>query len=492
MMGALVPDDDLPAPVATGLVPPEDMPPAPSFVEGVTERAGNFVRSLLPAASSPFGMLADVATSGGYGSFAPKHGGLYTESFAPPTKQPGESGADYLRRAELPPSQVEQGMALAGGFTGPGVRAPVAAPVAAPPLKTTANRLAASALKGTAGEYKALGAAEIQELGDWLLRNKAVRFGDRSSSILKRVEPMMSEAGRAYDTAVGKLDATGAPGLDKLKLRDAFLDAAVEEAKHGPAAQARVNQYLDAAQALEADAAQSGPTGTFSQGEAYKQGYQKTAYPKGKPPIDPTPAQVVDQRIASIARQQIEDAAEQAAQSGDFAAFLKAKADYGASKTAKRILAGAEGRAEARNLASPSDKMSSFLTYLATQNPVTAAAVGVGNKLVRERAASSLAVAADKLAGISARPGAGTGAVLSGGSQLPAPQFPLRIPGAAAGEQASTDSPGSQGTERTGLGPSNAPYNFTINITGSDQPPADHFVRWMTDPSYPAKAKGSP
>ena len=371
-----------------------------------------------------------------------------------------------------------------------------------PSIKTRANLLAASTLKGTAGEYKALGPAEAAQLGQWLLENKAVRFGSTPKSVMSRIGPLKEQAAQGIDSALSRLDATGANGLDKAALRDAFLNEAVEASKLGPSAANKVEQYLAAAQQVEKDMASSGRYGSFTQGEQWKRGYQETAYPKGRSPIDPTPAQVADQRIASIARQQVEDAAEKAAAGGpDLQAFLKAKSDYGASRTAERMLEGASGREAARNLASPSDKALGIGTLLATGNAPAAVAAAAANHVLRTRAASSLSVLLDQVAKMRAPPlsGATPGALaagrplawglpVGGASEVPGSEPEGTKEGASTGAPAQSTPAGSVDAivSRLSADPRMRPYADLLKRAGPQAAPGLHFQLYQKDPTYRA------
>ncbi len=434
--GAIVPADDLPEPEAADV---PEAPPDPTLIDKVK----GTLRSLLPATRSPIGAALNYLTGGGYGDVAPQYDALSPPPRPELAQLPGESDRDYAFRAVRSGrfDTPDEGLALVGMIGGGGaLKGKMPAPPVGPSaLKRTANSLAASTLKGTAGEYKSLGASEVQQLGDWLLRNKAVRPLDTTANVAERLGPMKGAAVQRLEAALKELDATGAVGLDKVKLRDAFLDAAVEESKRGPASNATVEKYLNAARDIEERIKSEPPTGTFSEGEQWKRGYQDVAYPKGRAPIDPSPGQVADMDIAAIARRHIEDAADQAAQgSGAAERFVEAKKDYGAARTAERLTTGAEARAEARNLASPSDKAAALATLATTANPAMAIGVGAANNLVRTRAASTLATGADWLARRRTTGTAGASGPPIAAAEIrgvPTPQPPRELPRAAENDR---------------------------------------------------------
>lgn len=177
------------------------------------------------------------------------------------------------------------------------------------------------------------------------------------------------------------------------------MSLAQEADKRGPAARPVVSRYLNAAADVEDRIVREGRRMPISAAEEWKHGYQAKAYPKGIAPREPTQLQMADQAIAGRAKDLIDaTAVGYTATDPEVAAkFMLAKRDYGMSKTATRMLEGAEGRAEARNMMSPSDKAATAVAAIATGNPLGALATGFANRQVRVRAASTLAVGARSL-----------------------------------------------------------------------------------------------
>lgn len=268
-------------------------------------------------------------------------------------------------------------------------------------LQDLAPRKAVNALRGTAEEVKALvRTKQLEPLGDWLLRNKIVEAGDTFDDVLTKATGVQKGAGKALEGVLAELDATGAV-IPKQKLADAFMDLATQAEGRGPGAAPLVRKYT-----AEAEAVMKRPEQniTFSQAEEWKRGFQdRVNYGKK----NPSALQQGDQELANASRQLVEDEAEKAAQaSGSDVAdrFMQAKNAYGYASKAADMAEGALGRQEARNIASPSDKYAggaALVAGLLTGHPLAGAAgavvVGAANKLVRDRAASTTAVAAQSL-----------------------------------------------------------------------------------------------
>jgi hypothetical protein len=273
-------------------------------------------------------------------------------------------------------------------------------------LREIGNEQAVSALRPTAGEVKRLlRKDQLQELGDFLLRNEAVTAGATPENIALNLEGLNAVGGKALSGALADLDATGMNGIDKNALLGRLNDLALKAGQGGPAlrpVQARYDQAIVDAMGIPGNA-------SFSEAEAIKRGYQSAAnYAR----LSPSLAGEADINIASAARQAIEDAADQAAtrHGGQLADRFRAAKDlFGKSAQALELTEGAQGRALARNLASPSDKAAAMMAAAqaqaagksGAQSGLIGAVTGAVNNQVRRRTASTLAVgarsASDKL-----------------------------------------------------------------------------------------------
>lgn len=345
----------------------------------------------------------------------------------------GNSDAD-LTKGEFAQAakDMSKGAALggAGGAAGQAIASKIPGVSAAVKdwLEDLSQRKAVNAIRPTAGEVKNLvQEKQLEPLGDWLLRNKVVEAGDTFGDIAAKAEGVRNAAGQALEESLGELDATGAT-IPKQKLVDAFTDLAADAESQGPGAKSLGDKYLAEAQKV-ADRPEQNLT--FSQAEQWKRGFQdRVNYARQ----NPTALQMGDEQLAGAARKVVEDEAQNAAQQagGDVAdRFMQAKTAYGNAAKASAMAKGALARQEARNIASPSDKataLGALATGVAMGHPVAgaAAAVGVGvvNKVVRDRAASTTAVAArslsEKIAGLAAsnsRKLGAYGAVLAGALQ---------------------------------------------------------------------------
>jgi hypothetical protein len=276
---------------------------------------------------------------------------------------------------------------------------------AAPKLERASNRLAARAVRGTAGEYKKLGDEGVQQVGDFLHRKGAIGFGDTIHALAPKVDAARAEAAQGMEAALAKAEAEGVR-IPRSEYAQRLLNEAIEAQKYGPAAKDRVAQLLKAAQEAEESANSLGRDLTPAEAELWKQGYQEKAYPRGEKPLSPSPAQATDMDIARHAKEVTENALEAGIGGTPSAdAYRAAKGDYGAAVTLNRMLGGAEGREIARNMASPSTK-AHLITGLAMSHPVTGLAAAGANHLIGPRISSSAAVTARALSDFLAGGGA--------------------------------------------------------------------------------------
>jgi hypothetical protein len=215
-------------------------------------------------------------------------------------------------------------------------------------LKSAANSLAARTLKGTAGDYRALGKEGVQKVGDFLLDKGAVKFGSSPHAVAERVATLPDTTGQALSGAIEGLDQTGAQ-VSKRDIADRLFALRDEAAKGGPGAASLVAKYEAAGNAILADIQTSGePMMSFAQGEQWKRAYQA---PVNYSKANNTPLEMGSKEIASAARQGVEDAASVAGEGTDLGAnFLKAKEESGLAQQAQKMAKGAEGRREARNI----------------------------------------------------------------------------------------------------------------------------------------------
>lgn len=326
---------------------------APAAVGAAVEAAPRVVPTLLQLAKSGFKTGAAI---GGVGGFGGSRAPVLSKQMA---EDVGVSG-------------------LVGGVAG-GVLAPTTALIGRGLVKSS-NKLAAKALRGTSGEYKKLGADGVQELGNWLHENGLIKAFDKPGNIAGRVEGELSSAGNAMKSILAKAEQEGV-AVDPETLAAALDNAADEAGKYGPSAAPRVEQLRSAAEQARAEASQLprrfvggkalGRTLTPEQAELWKQGYQQTAYPRGAAPMSPTPAQATDMEIAALAKKSTEDALDnQMAGTGIGNDFRAAKSNYGNAKRISKILQGAEGREESRDMTgSLTDKL-----MLVTHGPLAAIA----------------------------------------------------------------------------------------------------------------------
>lgn len=385
----------------------------------IASGAGDFVGAAIPAIAAPGGdgIVGAAKVGAALGGAA----GL------------GNSDADLTKgEFEQAAKDTSKGAALGGAAAGAGEwigsKIPGLSASVKDWLEDLSQRKAVNAIRPTAGEVKTLvNDKQLEPLGDWLLRNKVVEAGDTFGDIATKAEGVRNGAGQALEKSLAELDATGAT-IPKQKLVDAFTDLAADAEAQGPGAQSLVKKYLDEAQKV-ADRPEQNLT--FSQAEQWKRGFQdRVNYARQ----NPTALQMGDEQLAGAARKVVEDEAQNAAQQagGDVAdRFMQAKTAYGNAAKASAMAKGALARQEARNIASPSDKataLGALATGIATGHPVLgiagAGAAAVVNKVARDRAASTTAVAArslsEKIASLAAsnpRKLGAYGAVLAGALQ---------------------------------------------------------------------------
>jgi hypothetical protein len=311
----------------------------------------------------------------------------------------GNSNAD-VTKGDVRGAALDTSLgALVGGAAGAagqkiGASIPGASSAAADELKDLAERKAVNALRPKASEVqKLIENGKLGELGDWLLRNNVVEAGDTFKGIATKAEGIKAGAGKALDAALQDLDATGQT-IPKSTLADAFMDLATQAEQRGPGAEPVVQKYLAAAQAVM-DRPEKELT--ISQGETWKRAYQDAVnYAKR----NRTPLEQGSEEIAGAALRTVEDAADKAAAGTPLAdTFRAAKDTYGKAAQSTEMAGGALSRQESRNIASPSDKVAFLEALEQSHNPMLAAVAGIVNNQVRNRAASTTAVVANKISG---------------------------------------------------------------------------------------------
>jgi hypothetical protein len=288
-------------------------------------------------------------------------------------------------------------LSLGGGFANPVLPGAIGASGGPSGAESLANSLAARTLRGTANEYKTLGKEGAQEMGDFLLRNKAVRFGSSPTAVAERVSALPQSTGQALGESIKALDATGGQ-VSKQAIAQQFGQLAEQAKAGGPGAAPLVAKFEKAAADIMQDIQTSGqPMMSFKQAEQWKQAYQA---PINYAKQTNSPLEMGSKEIASAARQAVEDAAgaasTEASPVGE--AFLQAKKESGLAQQAAKMAHGAEGRRTARNMVSPAGVGASLLsasTAIASGHPwaaIPSLAAGPVLQILRERGPASAAV----------------------------------------------------------------------------------------------------
>jgi hypothetical protein len=224
---------------------------------------------------------------------------------------------------------------LGGGFANPVLPGSIAASGGRSGAEAVANSLAARTLRGTANEYKTLGKEGAQEMGDFLLRNKAVRFGSSPHAIAERVSALPQSTGAALGESIQALDATGGRYRSR-PWRSALAARRGSEGGRsgsGPARrQVREGRRGHPARRPDHRAADD----EFKQAEQWKQAYQA---PINYAKQTNSPLEMGSKEIASAARQVVEDAATAASREGSplGQAFLQAKRESGLAQQAAKM-----------------------------------------------------------------------------------------------------------------------------------------------------------
>jgi hypothetical protein len=314
----------------------------------------------------------------------------------------GSSNAD-LTKGEFGDAAKDTGFGAwlggSAGFAGYGVAKGLTG--VANRIRPFSERMAAGAVRGTAGDYRRLlERGELEPMGRELLDSKAVRFLDSPQNVGERLGPLTEKAGQKVEGAVDALDTAGV----SVPRSDISTKVRLEGLRQGrflPGSRNIVNRLRDEADVIDSSLPRDLP---FGDAVNVRRGYDnKLNWLRG----DPARGVEGDYQAAQAARESVYDAAQSAAPEGA-QAFKDANRSYHLLSEAERMAGGAGGRAMARNLNSPSDKAAAGLGVLKAglsgagpfKTALMGAAFGAGNKFVRNRAASSLAVGTDKLSGV--------------------------------------------------------------------------------------------
>jgi hypothetical protein len=287
---------------------------------------------------------------------------------------------------------------------------------AADRLKGFANKQALASLRGTAGDYaKILGRGQVDNLGDFLLNEQvpglgaAVEGGSLPENIADKLEAMKASGGAKLNQVLPELDiaaqSSGISAIDHQGISREIVGLIQDAQRAGP----KAGPIVDALSNDLGEFIKQVPgTASFTDAEAIKRGYWAAAQKAlNKLPRDRTAADDVSIMLGGIVKDSIEKQAEAAAnavaQPQLLKDFLDAKKLYGSSEGLLGIAGRAEGRAFARNLASPSDKLTAATEFAnskaAGSGDVVSGVKGMLasaiNNQVRRRAASTLAAGAN-------------------------------------------------------------------------------------------------
>lgn len=295
--------------------------------------------------------------------------------------------------ADLTKGQVGQfagdvGKSAVGGAVVGGVMGKVGDALSSESLKHGANELAVKSLKGSAGQYADLGEEGQQKLGDWLLKNKGVKFGDKAKDSLENIQALKESAG----SDMGKIIDEQGAAFDPKALSETAQQQVMPGVTEGTLLKPQINAAQSAIDELATKGSPladgtSGPI-SFSQLQQLKSNLGKAAYnPLGS---------VEKEGLVPVERflnDQLEGAVDA---SGDqLPALQVAKGDYGAASKAELLAEKGASRGFANQGFGLGDKTAA-IGGMQAMGP-KGMLVGALNKLTRERGQSAVAVTMDKL-----------------------------------------------------------------------------------------------
>lgn len=305
----------------------------------------------------------------------------------------GSSEAD-LTKGEVLPALRDTAIGGALGAVGHGAGKLLAkgATKVGEGLRDFAEKRAAKALGARQVDLQKLKPEQIREMARQMLDEGIVRFGDRVDDIAPRAAAAKDAAGERIGAILGQADEAGAR-FDVDALRERLAKELSSKAKGNPIREGQLNEALKASKLGELDTSAG-----FEQVRGIKTALGEGVFPK----LDAKGKQKFAQRIAGIMSDEIGDQLGRARGSAAQDALEAANKAFGASSDAARISARGVKALEGNRWLSPSDYgvgLGGAIGGGLAGGPLgiaTGPLLALAHKLLRERGASSLAVASDK------------------------------------------------------------------------------------------------
>lgn len=312
---------------------------------------------------------------------------------------PGLTGAGTVLHGLLAPglsSEQRATEALGGGV--PAVMGGMSAVNnMAPELRNAANTNALRALGMKVGDIRKAGGLEnALRVGGTALKEKLIHLFDKTEEIAPRALERRNQVG---EQIAGNLDALNPsdPALQAQMTPQALASGVEADVLPGLRNTAAKRPLMSSAQGITEDIRALGDKPlSFSELNRQKAAYGDEAY-KAANPFNPSPQASVLQDTYRSLNNQMENLGEQVSKAGGentFAQWLANKARYGDLDKAYQSSAQASNRAISNRAVSPSD----YLVGTGGGVSPKSIALGVLNKMLRERGSSTLAVGLDKAA----------------------------------------------------------------------------------------------
>jgi hypothetical protein len=258
-------------------------------------------------------------------------------------------------------------------------------------LKDFAEKRAAKALGARQVDLQKLKPEQIRAMARQMLDEGVIRFGDRVDDIAPRAAAAKDAAGEQIGAILGQADEAGAR-FDVDALRERLAKELGSKAKGNPIREGQLNEALNASKLGDLDTSAG-----FEQIRGIKTALGEGVFPK----LDAKGKIKAAQQIAGIMSDEIGDQLGRARGPLAKDALEAANRAFGASSDAARISARGVKALEGNRWFSPSDYgvgLSGAVGGALAGGPLgiaTGPLLALAHKLLRERGASSLAVASD-------------------------------------------------------------------------------------------------
>lgn len=246
--------------------------------------------------------------------------------------------------------------------------------------KQRANELAVESLKGSAKQHAKLGDTRTQELGDWLLKKRAVGFGTKAKDSLGRLTGLKKEAGERLGSILDDADAAIPSSAVAERIEQNVMPKAMTTG--GESAVAAVKGAISDVGAVEAR--------TLNELNQLGNSIGSKAYNA------PTTTAATTAKKSS--ERAVDELIKEAVPEVQHGALNAANSDFGMAAEAQKMARVGAARYKSSQGFSLGDKLASGVG-LGVAGPWGLAA-GVANKVVRERGQSAAAVGLDKLSSL--------------------------------------------------------------------------------------------